>query len=852
MTTQDHANPKLGGFAATYRLQLTAEFPLAAAADLCDYLAALGISHLYCSPILQATPSSTHGYDVTDHQRISDELGGAEAFGKLAKRCNECGMQLLLDIVPNHMAATEGNRQWQDVLRGGRTSEFARWFDIDWEAPDPRLRGKIVLPFLGSHYGQALEAGELRLAIADAAVMLCYYDTRWPLSDQSLRDLLGRAGQGRLDDAARGNTDELRALQSVLDSVNADISQLHEIIAAQHYVPVHFRLAGSEINYRRFFEIDRLVGLRVEDQTVYEATHRLLLDCVRNAAVSGVRVDHPDGLWDPREYLRRLRRDLGDDKWLLVEKILARDEELPSDWPVDGTTGYDFIGICDGLFVDGRGEEAMTRTYQELSGEGDSYGDGVRAAKRQVLGESFGAELRTLTQLAVQSAAGEAAARDFAADDLRAVILELLADLPVYRLYSRGQLTEAEREHLRLARDAAKEQLPDWKWPVLDFVADLLAGLRGGPAGEVFAGRFAQLSGPAAAKGVEDTALYRYHRLVSLNEVGGEPGRFGSSPADFHQWCSRATSHRPRTLLAGSTHDTKRGEDTRWRIGLLSEIPDRWRSALERWLDMNRPHQRGDMPDANTLYLLYQTLVGAWPIDADRLASYMTKATREAKRHTAWIDPDAGYEQALEHYCRAILADETFTADFANFLAPLVEPARITSLAATLLRLTAPGVGDIYRGSELWNHSLVDPDNRRPVDYDLRRRLLEELDALSVPQILSRMDEGLPKLFVIRTALAVRRDRPDCFGPGAGYQPIEARGEKSPHLLAYGRGEAVVAAVPRLVLSRAGDWADTAISLPMGRWHNAFDGRRYRGGELPAGELLSKFPVALLTREESQ
>ncbi len=544
----------------------------------------------------------------------------------------------------------------------------------------------------------------------------------------------------------------------------------------------------------------------------------------------------------------------------MVEKILEPGELLRESWPVQGTTGYDFLNLAGGLFVDPMGKEPLTDLYTELAGESPAWEDLVREKKLLVLSELLASDVNRLAEVFLQVCESHRRFRDYTRFELRQAIREVVACFPVYRTYVRaeaGQVSAADERYVEEAIEAARARRPDLDPELLDFFRDLLLlRHRGDEAREARAAetelvmRFQQLTGPAMAKGVEDTAFYNFHRLVSLNEVGGSPGVFGVSLEEFHRACAENQRRWPAAMLATSTHDTKRSEDVRARISLLSEIPDRWGETVRRWFERNEKHRRNGWPDRNAEYLLYQTLVGAWPLSVERAAAYMEKATREAKVHTAWTRVNAEYEEAVREFVQRLLEDRDFIADLEAFVAPLVEPARICSLAQTLLKIAAPGVPDFYQGSEIWDLSLVDPDNRRPVDYELRRRLLEDLKRGMTPEeILARMDEGLPKLWVIRQGLHLRRRRPELFGRQADYQPLRAAGPRADHAVAFARGGGVAVVVPRLVIRLGGNWDGTAVDLPPGRWRDELTGEEAAGGRRSVADLLARFPVALLSRD---
>lgn len=823
---------------ATYRLQFHRRFTLRDARELVSYLADLGVSHVYASPLLKARPGSPHGYDVVDPRCLNPELGTEDDLAALVRALRERGMGLVLDIVPNHMGiGGRDNPWWWDVLTHGPASRFADYFDIDWEAP--AHPGKVLVPVLGDDYERVLQQGELRLASEDGAPVLCYYEHRFPVAPGTLPAEAAEASQW--------------------ERLNTDFRALDALLARQHYRLVHWRRGDAELNYRRFFNITTLAGVRVEDPRVFRDTHARLLEWHRRGWLDGLRIDHPDGLRDPLEYFQRLRA-AAPGAWIVVEKVLEPGEALPRHWPVAGTTGYDFLNVLLGVFLAPAGELPLTRFYAEFTGEPTDFAALLREKKRLVLRERLAAEVSRLARLLEELRPADAAACAWTREQLRAAIIEVAACFPVYRSYLRPgaePVHETDAAYIVQALDEARRERPDLPGDLFEHLRRLLlepvapdppAG-RASPADFIL--RFQQLTGPAMAKGLEDTAGYCFNRFVALNEVGGDPSRFGLSVEAFHRTCAQTLARWPDTMLATSTHDTKRSEDVRARLALLSEMPDAWTAAVRRWSAHNAPHRRGGWPDRNAEYLFYQTLVGAWPLSVARALAYMEKAVREASQHTTWTSPNAAYEAAVKHFITATLADTDFTQDLQAFVAPLIQPGHINSLAQTLLKLTAPGVPDIYQGTELWDLSLVDPDNRRPVDFVLRRRWLAELPHLSVEAIWRRRAEGLPKLWVIRQTLAVRRRHPEWFGAGGAYQPLRVAGRKARHLVAFARAGQVITLAPRLPLGLGGDWAATTVTLPPGDWLNALTGERVVGGIQPVADLLKRFPVALLSREPS-
>ncbi len=776
---------------STYRLQLQPGFGFADAAASAAYLAALGVSHVYLSPILQAAPGSRHGYDVVDHSRVSADLGGEAAFRDMARTFHAAGLGVIVDIVPNHMAIPVPeslNRPLWSVLRDGPAAEFASWFDVDWAAQD----GRLLLPVLAGPVGKCL---------ADLTVrgdVLHYFGHQFPV----------RPGTSGLP--------------------------LADLLAAQHYRLADWRLAATELNWRRFFDISSLIAIRVEDPAVFEATHAVILGLVADGLIDGLRVDHPDGLADPRGYLARLAERTGG-RWVCTEKILTGDERLPADWPCAGTTGYDSLGAVGGLFLDPAGAQPLTAGYVGFTGGPAVFAGVAEAAKRAEAGQDLAAEVARLARQASQ--AGHPALAGQPAADLTTVLTELLTAMPVYRAYVvPGEPVPPESAAiLDRAGAAARSRLPGRLHPLLAAVSELA---RTGPA--PFVTLFQQVCGPVMAKGVEDTAFYRWSRLAALNEVGGDPDRFGWSPAEFHAFAAHLARHWPATLTTLSTHDTKRQEDVRARLAVLAEIPQAWLAEVTRWHERAAALASGLVPDPDTEYLMWQTLAGAWPLDRERLTGYLVKAMREAKTRTSWTDRDAEYEELVLSFAEQVLDDDELTGALASFVAALSEDARANSLGSKLVQLTMPGVPDIYQGCELAGLALVDPDNRAPADFTRGRELLAALRA-------GRPAAGLDaeKLLVTSTALRLRRAYPDWFA--AGYQPLAAEGPAAGHAVAFARGQAVTVATRRPAgLRRDGGWGGTVLPLPAGSYQNLLTGATLTGPRPLLSAITQRHPVALL------
>jgi (1->4)-alpha-D-glucan 1-alpha-D-glucosylmutase len=888
---------------ATYRLQLRPGFGFDQAASIADYLAGLGVSHLYASPYLQASPGSTHGYDVVDPSRVNHELGGEEAHERFCAALREAGLGQVLDIVPNHMAITgPENRWWADVLRNGPASAFAAYFDVDWDPPESKLRDMVLMPILGDHYGRVLEAGEIRLEHEGGVFGIRYDGHRLPVAPRSIAEPLTRAaaaggggsGAGALSElgvlalaygrlpepsadlepaAVEARQRELEvldhglkrlaserqevraAIDEVVAAINADPDELDRLLSNQNYRLAYWRIGGQELDYRRFFDITTLAGLRTERLQVFRAVHERVLEWLRDGILDGVRVDHPDGLRRPAEYFDRLRH-AAPAAWIVAEKILMPGETFPP-WPIDGTTGYDVIHEVGGVFVNPGAEAPFTDLWTAFTGDERSFHQVAYEARKDILRDVLAADLHRLANVFVQVCESDRRYRDFSRRELRLALEEVAACFPVYRTYvtEDGVASPVDRMTVERAVNEARARAPDLDADLLEFLQAILLGQAEGDEARGLRMRFQQFTGPVAAKGEEDTAFYRYLRFSALNEVGGDPGQWGMDLEAFHGRSAARAGKSPRTMTTLSTHDTKRSEDVRARLYALSEIPDRWSRQVAGWREMNARHwPDGVEPDAAMEYLCYQSAVGAWPIDEDRLVTYMEKASREAKLRTSWTDPDPAYDEALTGFVRGIM-NSPWRAEVERLAGALAPPGRVVSLAQKLVQLTVPGVPDLYQGTELWDLSLVDPDNRRPVDFDERRRLLGIVGSDPPPDagtILAEMESGLPKLWVVRQALRTRAARAAAFAEGGSYEALTARGSATEHVLGFVRGGEVAVVVPRLVilLARAGGWRDTAVALPAGEWINELTGERVEGGWCPMDRVLGRFPVALLTRGE--
>jgi (1->4)-alpha-D-glucan 1-alpha-D-glucosylmutase len=891
---------------ATYRLQLRPEFGFAAAAEIADYLADLGASHLYLSPILQAASGSTHGYDVVDPTRISADLGGESAYRQMTATAAAAGLRQLVDTVPNHMAVTgRDNVWWWDVLEDGPASIYAPFFDVDWNPPEAKLRNVVLLPILGDHYGRELEAGRLRLEREGGSCVVRYYEHAAPISPRTLGDIvagavdeLTEAGEpgvdrgtvdlvastatalGRLPEATsaepgasaerhrdkrilRARLAEMcelhppvaAAVDRAIEAVNDDVEALDRLLERQNYRLAWWRTAGEELDYRRFFDINDLAAIRVEDPLVFAETHRRTLGLIEDGSVDGLRIDHVDGLRDPAAYLSRLQA-AAPGTWVVVEKILEGHEALPVAWPVAGTSGYEWLNLAGGAFTHPGGAADLVDAYQRFSGVTERYEEIVHECKVEILEGGLAADLSRLAERLTAICERHRRQRDYTRRDLRAALGALLAGFSVYRTYGRpGEpASEGDVEVVDAAVRAAGLRHPELDEELLDFVRDLLLGRVPGREEAELAARFQQLSGPVMAKAVEDTAFYRYLPCTWLNEVGGDPGRLGVDLDELHRANASAQQLHPEGLLALTTHDTKRSEDVRARLSVLAEVAPAFEAAALRWRDHHRAKRACAPPDGNTEWLAYQTMVGAWPISADRLVEYLSKATREAKVNTSWTSPDPFYDEQLEQWVREALDDADFTGDLVAFIDGIARPGWAVGLGLKLATLTAPGIPDLYQGTEVWDLSLVDPDNRRAVDYGRRRDLLERAAQVTAAEAWAEeAGSGLTKLAVVRAALAVRRQHPSWFGPGGAgaYAPLRAEGAAAGHCVAWQRGSGAITVLTRWPqrLVAAGGWQDTVLRLPPGTWRDHLAGGARWEGEVSVAALLAGLPVGLLVAE---
>ncbi|HUF53321.1 MAG TPA: malto-oligosyltrehalose synthase [Dehalococcoidia bacterium] len=811
---------------ATYRIQFNSDFTLRDARRLVPYLRDLGITHLYASPVLTSRQGSTHGYDVADPATVDREIGSEEEWAALADELREAGLSVMLDIVPNHMAASIENPWWRDVLARGQESEYARYFDIDWDAKG----GKVLLPVLGESTEDALAAGSFRIEGEGEAARLCYFATELPLAAGSFEG----------------------------GEVTA------EVLERQHYRLEHWESGAQRLNYRRFFDITELVSLREEDPEVFARAHERVLAMMRNQRISALRVDHIDGLRDPADYLWRLQARSseagggGESFYVLIEKILAPDEELPAEWPVAGTTGYDFLNLVNGLYIDPDGLERLDALYREVTGQEAPFEKVAREAKLQVMRDSFAGEMESLAGELVLLAAAEGVMLTL--EEARGAIEQVTAGMPVYRTYTNGAAV-SERDVAVVER--AFEGVEDGA--VAGFLRRvLLLDREDVPAGWLrFVMRWQQFTGPIMAKGVEDTAFYRYNRLLSANEVGGEPGSPLTTVERLH---ASLANRRLLTMNAATTHDTKRSEDARARLNVLSEITERWAACVRGW--RGRAERAGTGIEANDAYALYQLLYAAWPLDGpdqtfrERMHGVLEKSLREAKRRTSWGQVDEGYEGDAHGHLDESLDDEAFCREMEALVEETGVSAAVNSLSQLVIKLTAPGVPDTYQGCELWENSLVDPDNRRPVDFDARMRMLNGLsERVDAAELLRNWQDGRIKAYVTRRGLEARARYAAAFALG-GYLPLVTEGEDAGRVVAFARVEGaqwLITVAPRLTWGVSGGewplgeaWGDTAILLPdyaPDEWRDVLTGAEVDGSQprLRVADVLRDLPVALLT-----
>ena len=948
---------------ATYRLQFNKDFTFNDASRILDYLRDLGITEIYASPILTSRRGSGHGYDVTNPTRLDPDLGTEKDFELFLAELDKRNMGLLLDIVPNHMAASSENPWWLDVLENGPDSAFASYFDIDWHPPSRNLDNKILLPVLGRPFGEALDSGELKLVFHDGKLAIEYFDSSFPLAPRTYRMVLAHR-IGRLRNLLDENSAAYQEYQGIIAALSAisdrdatpiesasdkrmhfeairerlrqltaasyeiaqfieenlhefngtagdpsSFSNLQRLLGEQYYILAYWQNVNEVINYRRFFTITDLVGMRVEDPVVFDATHSLVLRLISRAAVVGLRIDHIDGLRDPIGYLKRLQERLaaedpsvaGRNAYVLVEKILERNEDLPADWPVAGTTGYDYLNVANRLLVHPEGAKEIERIYSHFIGRRMKFEDVLYQKKKLVMATILGVEMRSLGRQLGELAAQARYARDLPRHELTEALIETTACFPVYRTYIRNLDLPAEATKLlEEALAQARLRKPGLNPQCFDFLSDVLL-LANPPhvlpdhreARLSFVLRWQQFTGPIVAKGLEDTALYVYHPVLSMNEVGGDPQPDRICVSEFYEFLERRQIHWPHSMNASSTHDTKRAEDVRARISVLSEMPEEWQQRLTKWAALNEFHKNKEndqlVPDRNEEYFLYQTLLGMWPLEQrerpgvlPRLQSYAVKATREAMVHTRWTRPNIAHEEGLTAFVAAIL-DQTrsgeFLKDFADFHQQIAFYGMLNSLSQTLLKITTPGVPDFYQGSELWDFRLVDPDNRGPIDFERRIGALKSVKQSSTnelpgfgDELMRTWNDGRIKLYLIWKALCFRQKNAALFSDG-DFERAEVSGERAENVTAFFRvlqNKNALIIAPKWLAGAGVDrnpemqqrfWGKTSITIPNGApsasWRNIFTDEMFEasqkagssGSSIYTADVLGHFPVALLSSD---
>ena len=849
---------------ATYRIQLNQTFPFSSLRDIVPYLSKLGISHIYASPIFQAQPGSLHGYNITNPTALNPELGTRADLEDLLNEFNAYGLDWLQDIVPNHAACTPQNKQLYDVLTKGSNSTYARFFDIDWNYPSKKLSGKLLLPILAKPPNQCLKKGQISLAY-DAGFKIVYGNLTFPLNDTTQQHLTLEG-----------------SIQQVLDKYNNNPQLFSTLLSKQYYRFAHWQTAYRCINYRRFFDINGLIGTCMENPAAFAEWHRLIFELIQRNAIGGLRVDHIDGLYDPKTYLKELRVRCPR-SYLLVEKILTGEEPLPKTWPIEGTTGYDFLNYVNKLLVQSANESTFTTLYQNFTGNTQTFEDLLYQAKKAVVMTYFLGDAQNLARL-FANAMGESM-YNVSLDQTLLMVVELLACFPTYRTYIDGSNSDDDSA-FRVAIKLVQTRNPPLTTQ-LTVLTRLLNKRQTSPNALFALRRFQQFTGAVMAKGFEDTLLYRYVRLLSLNEVGSNPAQFGISTDQFHEFNQLRQQTWPLTLNATSTHDTKRGEDTRARLNILSQIPNEFQTNIAQWqkiiFSKKTQINGAAVPDDNETYYLYQTLLGAYPWDdieqqefPNRIAQHIIKTLREAKVHSCWIEPNLPYEDTVVAFALSLLSDAEFMDAFLPLQRKIATYGLLNSLTQTLLKIVCPGIPDFYWGTELWDLTLVDPDNRRPIDFALRQKLLSKVATLNPKKaitLLATPSDGKAKLYIIYKALQFRKSQPLLFEKGK-YLPITIKGPQSNHVVAFcrinnsGSGDYALVVVPRFVtellsveLSKSQmsnpqnwydiNWADTCLSLPEGlpsRWIDIFTGKPLFSdcGQLPLSVVLNDFPVALL------
>ena len=910
---------------STYRIQFHSEFNFNKAKENITYLADLGVGDLYASPIFKASKGSTHGYDVVDPTILNPELGTESDFNDLITQIHQQQMGWLQDIVPNHMAYDSQNFWLMDVLENGKDSEFFDFFDIHWNQAYEEMDGRVLAPMLGDFYANSLERGEIKLDYQEKHLLIDYFGLKLPLRIESyisfithklgvLAREIGRQhpdfikflgilyllknipeetkGKERLDqinfvksllwETYTENSNVKQFIQNNLKEFNGEVGHpesfdlLDKLLHQQFYRLSFWKVGAEEINYRRFFTVNELISVKVEELKVFKKTHELISRLVTENKFTGVRIDHIDGLYDPAQYLTRLREILGE-AYITVEKILELNEDLPPNWQIQGTSGYEFLNYVNGIFCYSKNESEFSKIYSSFTGLNYNYEDLVYEKKGLILEKNLAGDLENLVQILKRIASHTREGSDFTIYGLRKALFEVLVLFPVYRTYvDENGVNDTDEKYVIQTIKAAKKKVP-LLINELDFIQKILLleyeDFRSKIQREEwlhFVMRSQQLTGPLMAKGVEDTLLYVYNRLLSLNEVGGNPSHFGIELELFHKFNRDKVANWQHGMNTTATHDTKRGEDVRTRLNVLSEIPQEWSQQVNQWREINQAYKQEGMPDANDEYLLYQTLLGTYPFEenelgdfSDRIKDYILKAVREAKVYTAWLRPDEAYEQAFLSFIDRLLEDTDFLQQFRPFQQKIAEYGIYNSLSQVLIKNTAPGVPDLYQGAELWELSLVDPDNRRPVDYQKRRKFLQDIKTESsqdilqlIKELITTKENGKIKLFLTHQLLTARKTYPELFQNG-DYQEIEVTGKHKDSIVAFSRNyrdKTIVAIAPRFLtkIIKPGQlplgmevWSDTSLKLANNNWHNLIDGQTI-AGDTAVGKILQNFPVALL------
>jgi len=922
---------------ATYRLQFNRNFGFKKAGEILDYLASIGVSTIYASPVFKARPGSTHGYDITDPNMINPELGTKEELYDLILNAGRNGIDWLQDIVPNHQAFSGDNYIVSDILENGRNSKYFNFLDINLD--HPYIKGRLLIPFLGKLFGETLENGEISLNYDARGFYIKYYEHEFPLRIESYNTILTKGLKPVADEPVSEESDFIQLLgiihilknlpageemderyeqigvvkkllwelysnketiRKYIDEAVAGFNGekgepgsfklLDNLLSEQNFRLSFWKVSGEEINYRRFFNINELICIKVENDDVFDHTHQLVFELLEQENICGIRIDHIDGLYDPSNYLKKVRKKAGD-KYIAVEKILEHWEQIPDEWPVQGTTGYDFLNFVNGLYCLSESREKLTRTYNSFIRSKMSYGDLLYEKKKMIIEKHLTGDIDNLAHLLKQVSARDRYGSDITLNGLMKTLIEIASVFPVYRTYINSRdLSTQDSRHIKDAVNETRRRNPDLayeinfleKFLLFEFFEHVPEEERKGWIDFVM--RFQQLTGPLMAKGFEDTTLYIYNRLISLNEVGGDPDKFGVSAREFHEFNKTRADSFPHTINATSTHDTKRGEDIRARINVLSEIPDEWGRKLKLWAKKNRAKKIKsggiNVPDRNDEYFLYQSMVGGFPfyksdykVFTQRLKEYVVKAVREAKVHTAWLQPDKDYENGFLVFIDRIMKqiNNDFFDDFISFQKKISYYGVFNSLSQTLLKMTSPGLPDFYQGTELWDLYFVDPDNRRPVDFDKRRKLINEIKKYEISgniknylgDIISSVHDGRIKFYLTHKSLEFRRINKDLYDKG-DYTVLKSMGQYNTSLIAFSRSmgnNTAVTVVPRFIsgivdvgeMPLDGIWENTSVDIPesiSGSYRNVLTDERIKlGGSSLAVDMLKNFPVALLVKE---